>query len=384
MADRTTKTRYPGVYQRHRKDCRRKSGCDCPYRASVYVAADDKNVVKRFALLRAAVNWRNDAQSKVQAGTLRAPTAITIREAADELVAGMRDGSVFTRSGRRYKPATIRGYERTMRLWINPELGDRRLSDVRRRDVQKFADRIAGEGLTPSTVQNIVDPLRVIYRRAVRRDVVVLDPTEGLELRRPDGKRDRIASPDEAQRLLDAIPDDERALWATAVYAGLRRGELRGLRWEHIDLAAGRIAVRRAWDDIEGDQGVKSDAGRRTIPILAPLRLELVAHKLRTGRDGPALVFGITETHPFDPSNVRRRALAAWKAAELLPIGLHECRHTFASLMIASGANAKVIQTVMGHATISMTFDRYGHLMPGGLDEAAAAADAYLLRADGA
>jgi len=350
----------------------------------VYVAADDKNVVKRFALLRAAVNWRNDAQSKVQAGTLRAPTAITIREAADELVAGMRDGSVFTRSGRRYKPATIRGYERTMRLWINPELGDRRLSDVRRRDVQKFADRIAGEGLTPSTVQNIVDPLRVIYRRAVRRDVVVLDPTEGLELRRPDGKRDRIASPDEAQRLLDAIPDDERALWATAVYAGLRRGELRGLRWEHIDLAAGRIAVRRAWDDIEGDQGVKSDAGRRTIPILAPLRLELVAHKLRTGRDGPALVFGITETHPFDPSNVRRRALAAWKAAELLPIGLHECRHTFASLMIASGANAKVIQTVMGHATISMTFDRYGHLMPGGLDEAAAAADAYLLRADGA
>jgi integrase len=65
----------------------------------------------------------------------------------------------------------------------------------------------------------------------------------------------------------------------------------------------------------------------------------------------------------------------------LEPIGLHEARHTCASVLIASGANPKVIQKVMGHATIGMTFDQYGHLMPGGLDEAAAAANAYLARA---
>ncbi|MGI8559248.1 MAG: tyrosine-type recombinase/integrase, partial [Solirubrobacteraceae bacterium] len=67
----------------------------------------------------------------------------------------------------------------------------------------------------------------------------------------------------------------------------------------------------------------------------------------------------------------------------LVPITLHEARHTCASLLIASGANAKVVQAVMGHATIGMTFDTYGHLMPGGLDEAAAAANSYLARLSG-
>jgi integrase len=116
------------------------------------------------------------------------------------------------------------------------------------------------------------------------------------------------------------------------------------------------------------------------VPILNVLARELAAHKLRTGRDADALVFGAEHDVPFDPSTVRRRALAAWQHAELEPIGLHESRHTCASLLIASGANAKVIQSVMGHATIGMTFDVYGHLMPGGLDEAAAAANAYLVK----
>src|SRR4051812_43421262 len=79
------------------------------------------------------------------------------------------------------------------------------------------------------------------------------------------------------------------------------------------------------------------------------------------------------------PSTVRNRALAAWKPANdrgdgespLQPIGLQEARHTCASVLIASGANPKVIQKVMGHATIGMTCDQYGHLMPGGLEEAA-------------
>jgi hypothetical protein len=80
---------------------------------------------------------------------------------------------------------------------------------------------------------------------------------------------------------------------------------------------------------------------------------------------------------------VRRRAPAAWKAAGLDPIGLHEGRHTFAATMIAAGANATVIQSCMGHASITMTFDHYGHLMPGGQAEAARLLDDYLARLDG-
>ena len=120
---------------------------------------------------------------------------------------------------------------------------------------------------------------------------------------------------------------------------------------------------------------------QRTVPILAALRPELAAHKLRTGRGGDALVFGMSAEHPFDPSTVRRRAQAAWKKGGLSPIGLHEARHTFASVMIAAGVNPKVIQECMGHASITMTFDRYGHLMPSGRAEAAERVDAYLATA---
>jgi integrase len=131
----------------------------------------------------------------------------------------------------------------------------------------------------------------VIYRRAIRRDEgVTIDPTEGLELRRPDGWRDRIADPDEAAALIAAIPDDERALWACAFYAGLRRGEPRALRWSDVDLAARVIRVSRGWDAIEREQEVKSAAGNRLVPILDPLAAELTAHKGTTRRDGDGLV----------------------------------------------------------------------------------------------
>jgi integrase len=110
-------------------------------------------------------------------------------------------------------------------------------------------------------------------------------------------------------------------------------------------------------------------------------------------------VFGRTAAEPFNPETVRRNALVAWgwqevpnpkpddgpkvilkraRADAQQPITLHEARHTCASLLIAAGVNAKALSVIMGHATIAMTFDTYGHLMPGGLDEAAAAANAYL------
>ena len=102
---------------------------------------------------------------------------------------------------------------------------------------------------------------------------------------------------------------------------------------------------------------------------------------MRQGRsDG--LVFGKTATVPFDPGTVVRHADVAWKAARLGRITMHEARHTFASYMIAAGVNAKALSAYMGHANISITLDRYGHLMPGNEDEAAGLLDDYLERAN--
>jgi integrase len=223
-------------------------------------------------------------------------------------------------------------------------------------------------------------PLRAVYRRAVARGEVAINPTARLEMPAVRGGRDRVAPPDECVQLLHALRSADRVVWATAMYGGLRRGELMALRVEDIDLAAGVIHVRRGWDAHAGEITTKSGNDRR-VPIPGILRDYLDEHLLGLGRP-TGLVFGVSAVSPFCDTALRERSERAWKRAKLERITLHECRHTFASLMIAAGVNAKALSTYMGHATISITLDRYGHLMPGSEDEAAGLLDAYLERAD--
>ena len=110
-------------------------------------------------------------------------------------------------------------------------------------------------------------------------------------------------------------------------------------------------------------------------------RLRLLEHRLRSGRS-EGLLFGADGTEPFRYSSVVARARKAWREAGLTKIGLHECRHTLASLMIAAGVNAKALSSSMGQASVTITLDRHGHLMPGNEDEAAGLLDAYLERAN--
>jgi integrase len=375
-----------GIEVRHRTTCATRSGgkCSCKpgYQASVWSAAEGKRLRKTFPTLAAARAWRAEAQTGVRRGTLRAPVATSVREAGEALIEGMRSGRVRTRSGDRYKPSASRSYEAALRDRIFPELGGKRLGDVQRRDVQRLADDLLAEGRDPSTIRNALMPLRVIYRRAVEDGEVAVNPCTHLRLPAVRGRRERIASPTEAQRLLAALPERDRPVWATALYAGLRRGELLALRWEDIDLATGVIRVERSYDDksrVEIDP--KSRAGRRTVPIVGALRYVLSEHKARHGGDN-GLTFGSTAETPFVPSNLWRRAQRAWTRAGLEPIGLHEARHTFASVLIAAGVNAKAITAYMGHASIQTTYDLYGKLMPGSESEAAALVDAYLARSD--
>jgi integrase len=161
------------------------------------------------------------------------------------------------------------------------------------------------------------------------------------------------------------------------MYAGLRRGELMALRWEDVDLQNNVITVARSWDMKAGPVEPKSQAGRRTVPIASVLRVLLLAQRIRTGR-GEGLVFGRSAERPFEPVTLAERAARAWKKAGLVGITLHECRHTFASLMIAAGVSAKALSTYMGHASVTITLDRYGHLFPGNEEEAAGLLDSYL------
>jgi integrase len=373
-----------GIRKLHSRACavRRGGRCDCRagYEAAVFIARDDKKIRKTFPTLTAAKSWRTDMLAGVRRGSVRASRPVTVRAAADELLVGMRSGAVRTRSGEVYKPSVFRSYETALRLHVLPELGGRKLVDVQRRDVQRLADGLLANGRDPSTVRNALMPLRVIYRRALEDGDVAVNPCSGLRLPALRGQRDRIVSPEQASALLAALRNDDRVVWALALYAGLRRGELMALRWEDVDLASGIIRVERSWDDkarvfVEP----KSRAGRRRVPVAGVLRDLLVEHKLR--RRGVLVVPGL-DGGPFRGSAFADRALRAWKRVGLETITLHEARHTFASMMIAAGVNARALASYMGHSSVTITYDRYGHLMPGNEDEAAALLDVYLERAN--
>jgi integrase len=391
----TERTKAEGVYRVHVRGCAGgKCRCKVAYQGAVYSPRDRKYVRKHFATQREAELWRGELRGAVDRGEARAPSRSTIAEAGKVLLAGMKDGTTMNRSGRPYKPSTIRRYELALTKHIEPVLGRRRLADVDRAAVRALVRQWTRDGQDPSSIRNNLDPLRVIFREAIEDGQVSVDPMAKLSgLPKGAGRRERVADRTEAATLVDALPESERALWACAFYGGLRRGELRALRWSDVDFDAGAIRVCRGWDDREGAQATKSDAGERSVPLAGMLRIILRAHKLTSRRHGDDLVFGRTATLPFVSSTVRARALAAWKAenarrlkdaedpekVELLtPITLHEARHSAASYLIEAGLNDLELTAMIGHSDPRTTKAIYGHLFPDSRAKVTAKLDAYL------
>lgn len=348
-----------------------------------------RKIYATFGNLSEAKSWRRDAGRAVERGELKAGGKLTLKEAANEWLAGAESGEITSRKGERFKPSTLRTYRHDLEAFILPRFAARKLSDIKPDDLEALIRKLRASGLSGSKVRNIIVPLQAIYRHWRRQ--VPVNPTVGLDLPRPSSPRDRAASPEEAIRLIDALPEEDRTLWAVAFFGGLRRGEIRGLEDQDVDLDGNLIHVRRGWDDKEGAVDPKSRKGERVVPIPSILRRYLLEQRARTGRRGSDLFFGISATEPFGPTSVRRRAIASWTAAAvggffqgrnagLEPLGLHEARHTYVSLMHAAGVPLERIGDYVGHGSSYMT-DRYRHLIEGQRDEDAARLDAFLSRA---
>lgn len=230
------------------------------YCAVVYDKTTGRKRSKTFDTITAAKQWRTDAAGALRTGTLTTDRGPTLNEAVEVWLDALRAGHVRNRSGDPYKPSAIRGYEHTLRKRVLPELGSYRLREIRPQDVQAFIDRLVQAKVAPATIDAALTPLRALYRRAVTRGEVTNNPTLRIEKPAVRCKVRVVVSPVEAGALLDTLDPDDRPLWATAFYAGLRRGELIGLRWEDVDLATGVIHVRRGWDEVEGEIAPKRAA----------------------------------------------------------------------------------------------------------------------------
>src|SRR5579862_1169093 len=275
--------RARGVFVRHSRNCESRAGrgCSCKpaFQAQVWSPRDHKPIRKTFATSAEAVTWRREMKLILRRRRYGAPSELTFEQAVDEWLVLAKTAVVRTRSGYIYKPSALRSYEGALRALL-PELGRLRLTAVTRHDLQEIVDTMVIRGRSPSTIRNAMMPVRALYRLAEARENVISNPTANLKLPAVRTARQPVVSPREANNLIKIAPARDQAIWATAIYTGLRCGELLALDWECVDFDGGVIRVERGWDRVVGPIDPKSRHGLRRVPMNEIVRGHLLQHQV--------------------------------------------------------------------------------------------------------
>lgn len=347
-----------------------------------------KRRLRTFARKREAEQWWSGrAGYEVAQGTHTAASAsVTVAAAADLWIEhGRAEG---------LERSTTEQRERHVALHIAPFLGKLKLSDLTAPRVNAFVDELRDGGRSLTMRRKVLTSLKALISDAQRRGLVAQNAARGVRLKGRDREADRLTIPSKAElrTMMDNAPERWRPLIVTAIFTGLRSSELRGLRWQDVDLDAGLIRVRQRADQWGQMGPPKSKAGWRDVP-LAPMVINtlkewrLACPKQDTGKKDDNgepileldLVFPNNRGRPLSHTNFAKRVFrplqvengighdTGEKDAEGQPIlepkyGPHAIRHAAASLFIEQGWQPKKVQTVLGHASIQMTFDLYGHL----------------------
>jgi integrase len=362
-----------------------------------YVDQHSKRHLKTFTRKKDADNYHSHVAVDVVAGIHTADSASIMVVEAGRLWLESCEAAKLERT-------TLEQYRRQLTLHIVPLLGAVKLAQLTIPMVRAFEDRLRTDR-SPAMVRKVLVSLSSILSDAQERGLVAQNVAHRLRARRGGDRHDRhrgklkagvdIPTPDEIRAILGHLTGPARPLLLTAIFTGLRASELRGLRWADLDLKRGELQVRQRADRF-GVIGVpKSAAGERTIPLLP-----MVANALREWRltglgNAQDLVFPSPRGGAIGLKAIVRRAWQPMQVAAGVVDGggrakypgLHALRHFYASWCINRRADGglelplKVVQSRLGHASIQMTADVYGHLFPRG-DEAAemaAAEKAFLL-----
>jgi integrase len=366
--------------------------------------------LKTFAKKRDAEAHHAVVSTSVRAGTHTADSkSVTVAKAAELWLASCDDGGL--------ERSTITSYRQHVDLRIVPVLGTLRLSQLSVPLVRDFEDRLAADGHSPGIVRTTRHLLGALIADAQERGLVAQNVVRSLRTsRRSKGARVNrrrkgklkvgidIPSPAEIRAIiaslamLDGYGARFRPLLLTAIFTGLRASELRGLRWEDIDLKHGELHVRQRADRYGEIGRTKSEAGERTVPLPPMVVSALREHYLACPKTSLGLAF------PNSRGNIDHRVTIVEQGLQPVQIaagltkpdnkgepvakyaGLHSLRHFYASWCINRKVDGglelplKMVQARLGHATIQMTADIYGHLFPRNDDgsELAAAEKAFL------
>jgi len=277
--------------------------------------------------------------------------------------------------------STMKAYRSHARIHIEPKIGSLLVSELARADVRDFMDDMLDDGISRALVKKIMVSLRAVLADALEREWVDHNVAAEVKVKRSNGRdRKRIVIPtkDEIRTIIEKAPESHRVMFTLAIFTGMRISELRGLVWGAVDLDRKLIKVIQRADEY-GELGApKSRAGEREIPMAPTVVKALEAWKTSGLTTVDGLVFPNSAGKIQNYSNIYNRVFKPMLVANSITdengdakFGIHALRHAAASLFIEQGWNPKKIQTLLGHASINMTMDVYGHLFESPDEDAA-------------
>ncbi len=289
------------------------------------------------------------------------------------------------------KPITYEQYQRQVRVHIVPALGKVKLNKLTPDLVQDLYDSKIAAGFKPSSVRYIHAVLHNALEHAHKRRLVPENVASKTEPPKPRQKEIRPLDADQTRTLLSAARGERlEALYVVAVTAGLRIGELLGLRWADVDLERGTMRVARTlsraksgprFTTPKNDRGRQIALTRQAVEALRSHRRRQNEERLSLGTSwtDEGLIFASATGTPLSRDAVDRRSFKPLlERAELPKVTLHDLRHTCATLLLNRGVHPKFVQELLGHASIAMTLNRYSHWIPSMGDQTARAMEAAL------
>ena len=364
-----------------------------------YVDQGGTRRLKTFQRKKDADAFNVTASTEIRSGTHVADSVSATVQEAGELWIQASEAAGLERSTRDQ-------YRQHLNLHISPFVGSTLLSKLSAPAVRGFEDRLRLEGRSPAMLRKIMGSLGALLADAQERGLVARNVARDVRSGRKRGKESQadrrlkgrlkvgidIPTREEVKAIVEASTGRLRPLIITAVFTGLRASELRGLKWVDVDFEARAVRVRQRADRYNVIGRPKSEAGERTVPM-PPLVLNTLREwKLGCPRGAAGLVFPNGKGNVETLRNIAHRLLEPCEVAAGITVqvgegirakypGLHAFRHFYASWCInrkedgGLGLPAKVVQERLGHSSIMMTLDVYGHLFPRGddADELAAA-----------
>ena len=334
-----------------------------------YTDGDGERRFKNFKLKRDADAYDAQVKVDVKRGVHVAPSqSPTVAQAAERWI-GRIEAEKRERS-------TIRQYRQHIGKHIAPRIGSIKLASLTPAKVEDFRDDLQ-KHLSKALARKVLTSFKSLLKVAKFSHVAA-----GVSITR-DERRDKVETgkdfptPDEVRRLIESVQGADAAtirlgaLLHVAAFTGLRASELRGLRWQDVDFRARVLTVAQRADRFQEIGKPKSASSRRTVPltpeVLTALRTWQVASEHKGG-----LVFAAGNGGPEDHKTMSRHIAPIMKVAKMPAYGLHAFRHFFASWCLnppergGLGLQPQDVQRLLGHSSIVMTMDVYGHLFPGG------------------